>query len=743
MRRTTVLGLSVAGLILSIVMTGAVAGAFAGQTTRVSVNSDGVPANMTASSGVLSADGRYVVFWSSATNLIAGVFTSGTHVYRHDRATGATVMVSLNTGGSPANNVSRDPSVSADGRYVAFSSFATDIVAGGTNGVMQVFVRDMQAGATLLVSASATGVQGDLSSGLSGLGGAREVSNDGRYVAFTSFATNLVASSNNGVQQVYVKDMTTGAVVRASANDAGDAGDRSSQTPSLSGDGRFVAFRSESTNFSPLSTTGIIAQVFVRDLGAGVTTLESPGGASAMRPSTVPVLSFDGRYMAFVSEARLDSADLDNGTPDVYWRDRQTGTTALASLSPNTLSGAFSGGPSISGDGRWVAFNSIDERIVSGDTNGIIADVFVYDRDSQTVTIASRNDADQQANAAAFGASLSHDGGLVLFSSTATNLAPSVAVGAQLYVRILASNAAPVLDAGPDETVDEGQWLKRFGSFSDDGSTSWTGTYDYGAGAFPLGIDPVKKMWFFQHEPLVPGDYTVTLSITDDAGATGTDTFRHTVRNVAPGIVGLSGDETIYFGSTFRRNVYLADPGQSWPVPQPAETYSATVDYGDGTGTTALSGTYFTLEHTYANAGTYVVTMTASDSNGGTSTASLTLHVLSYQFDWLVDGFVVGRNQPAKFTVHAPDGTFVLDQSVRVDVVDAYGNVVLGPYVFGEQPSRAITTSGDAYHVNVDTRGFAPGSYRLRVRFASATLMGEFSLSSTNTSLTVRSRGLR
>src|SRR5206468_3511149 len=272
------------------------------------------------------------------------------------------------------NNVSRDAAVSANGRYVTVAYFATDLGDGDTNGMSDVFVRDTQTGTTAMVSSA--GVPADGSSGLSGLSGAREISDDGRYVAFTSFATNLTSGSNNGRQQIYVKDMTTSAVVRASVNEAtGEAGDRTSQTPAISGNGQVVAFRSESTNFSPLS---------------------------------------------------------------------------------------------ISGDGRWVGFQSLDDQLVVGDLNGLF-DVFLYDRTTEAIKLVSLNDADEQANAASFGPSVSFDGQLVLFGSTASNLVTSPAsTGNQLYVRNVVSNQAPVLPAfGGDVTLTEGQSMHLTWQFSD------------------------------------------------------------------------------------------------------------------------------------------------------------------------------------------------------------------------------------------------------------------------------------
>jgi hypothetical protein len=761
-----VLGLSVALIfsIFSLVTNTAIANAFAGQTTRVSVNSAGdparavLPSETVSAGGVISADGRYVVFWSSVTNLVRGV--SGGQVYRHDRRTHETVLVSAGATGAAGNNISRDPSVSGNGRFVAFSSTATDLVTTDANGALSdVYVRDMDRdpaldGAITLVSANSAGEQGNLSSVLSGLSGAREISDDGRYVVFMSLATNFDAV-NNAVRQIYRKDMTSGAtpptpgaLVRVSVNDAGEPADQISQAPSISGAGDTVAFQSTARNLSPSSTNGL-AQVFARDLPRGQTTLESLGAATTGRLSTTPVLSSTGRYLAFESAGVLDPNDLDNGTLDVYLRDRVLNTTVLASRSPNAVQGATSFGPSISGDGRWVAYSSIDEKVFgsdpSSDTNGITADVFIYDRDNPSVRYVSLNDAGEQATTPSFGASVSGDGHFVLFGSAAPNLVPVPASsGSQLYVRNLLSNQPPVVDAGPDETVAEGDRLTRTGSFSDlDASITWSATADLGAGPFSITVSPTKKQWTLSLEPLAVGAYVVTVSVTDGEGATGSDSFRHTVMNVEPS-VDLGAEAFLYFGSTLSREASFSDPGSDSPLPQPAETYSATVDYGDGSvADLALDGNQFLLDHTYGNVGTYVVRVNVSDSNGGLGSGSLTVHVFDYSFQWvgpLGDRFVVGRNLPVKFTVRRPDGSFFVDQSVRVDVVDAEGNVKAGPYTFGDQPSRSVTLSGDSYHVNVDTKDLEAGMYWLRVKFSSQTLSGEFTLGTNGTASAVRSR---
>ncbi len=718
------LGVALIFSVFSLVAGATIANGLVGQTTRVSVSSTGVPANSSATNGVLSADGRYVVFQSAASNLVSGV--TGTHVYWHDRTTGDTVLVDVAKAGGASIGVGTKPTVSADGHYVAFSSSGNDLVDGDTNLMPDVFVRDMQLGTTAVASATVAGVVGNSFSGLSGFSGAHEISDDGRFVVFTSFATNLVAATNNGAQQVYVKDMTTGDVVRASVNDAGDAGDLASQTPAISGNGHVVAFNSAATNLGPSSGS----QIFVRDLVANTTTLESAGAAAFGQAATQPTLSFDGRYLAFVTAATLDLRDLDGGTPDVYLRDRVALTTVLASLSPNPLGGATSTNPSISDDGRWVGFDSLDDKMVGSDTNGF-ADVFLYDRDTQTVKLVSLNDADQQADAPCVGASVSSDGHLVLFGSTATNLAAPSSVGNQLYVRNLVSNQAPVLSAfGKDFLLSESQPMQLTWAFSDnDASTSWTATVDYGDGSGVQALALNADKTFLLSHLFVPGTYDVTVVVTDDAGAKGSLVIHVVVSNVAPTVV-LPSTVNLAFTRTLDTSGFFTDPGSN-------ETYVATVNYGDGTGTQSLAlgpydasplvGGSFALQHTYATAGSYTVVVTVADSNGSSTPANMTVKVGGFTFE-VAGPFTVGRNLPVKFTVFGPDGSPVLDQTVQVDVIDAAGNVVAGPYVFGDQPSRSVMFSNGSYHVNVDTRNVAPGAYWLRVRFSSPTLTGEFTV---------------
>ncbi len=705
------------------------------RTTRESVSSTGAPAVGMVQSGSLSASGRYTVFTSMATNLVAGV--TGMHVYRHDRTTGATVLVTVAKNGSPSAFGGFAPSVSADGRFVAFASTGTDFVDGDTNGLTDIFLRDMTSGTTAMVSASQTGAPANLGVSPNNVPGKREISDDGRYVAFTSSATNLVATPNNSKQQVYVKDMATGVVTRASVDAAGAAGNDNSTSAALSGNGHVVAFVSLAANFSPLAVSHI-GQVFVRDLELGTTTLESlttTGAVVANKNSLAPALSFDGRQVVFETTAQLDPRDMD-GTQagstgwDVYLRDRAAGATVFASYTTNTFAGTDSRAPSISADGRWVGFHSTDDKFVGNDVNGT-ADVFLYDRVTRTFSLASKNDAGQQATAGSVGASVSSDGRLALFGSTAANLVPTPpSTGMQLYVHDMRTNEAPVVTLGPDANLDEGVALSRVASFTDeDASTSWTATVNYGDGSASAPLALAANKTFTLEHLFEPGSYVVSVVVTDDAGASGTDSFQVTVTNVAPTVY-LSGSVDLTFDSTLRRAGTFGDPGTT-------ETYWATVDYGDGSGGRALTltGKSFLLDHVYGTAGTYTVTVTVTDSEGDSGSGTLTVNVRRFSFQWhepVESSFTVGRLLPVKFSVLRADGTPVFDSTVRVDVLDASGAVVTG-YTYSANPTGSVTWNGSMYHVNVDTRGFAPGDYTLRVSFSSPTLTGSFTKQTTVT----------
>ena len=229
---------------------------------RVSVASDGSQSWDDSSFPSISADGRYVAFHSIADNLVPEDTNGAPDVFIHDRQTGITELVSFSTGGVQGNLTSKDPSISTDGRFVAFWSYASNLVPGDTNGLGDVFVRDRQTGETKRVSVTSSGGQS--------CGDHPSISADGRYVAFQSICTNLLPHDGNYLSDVFVHDRQTGTTEIASIASESTQGNGESSAPAISGDGRFVAFESTSTNLVP-GDTNTFKDLFVHDRQTGLT----------------------------------------------------------------------------------------------------------------------------------------------------------------------------------------------------------------------------------------------------------------------------------------------------------------------------------------------------------------------------------------------------------------------------------------------------------------------------------------
>ncbi len=344
-------------------------------TTRVSVSSSGAQAIGSSSTPSISADGRFVSFTSVALNLAPGDTNEVEDIFVHDRHTGATTRVSVDSTGTQGNDSSYTSSISADGRFVAFWGLASNLVPGDTNGDEDVFVHDRQTGATTRVSVDSSGAQANLYSGAW-----HSISADGRFVAFYSSANNLVAGDTNGHDDVFVHDRQTGATTRVSVSSEGTQSNHQSSRPSISADGRFVAFYAYASNLVAGDTNNNY-DVFVHDRQSGATTRASvaSSGAQGDGASFTPSISSDGRFVAFESDASTLVPGNSDRSAELFVRDMRTGTTTLASVSNSGTEGNdYSAYASISGDGRFVAFESRASGLVPGDINGF-ADVFLRD----------------------------------------------------------------------------------------------------------------------------------------------------------------------------------------------------------------------------------------------------------------------------------------------------------------------------------------------------------------------------
>jgi Tol biopolymer transport system component len=389
-------------------------------TECVSVASDGTLGIHGGSYPSISADGRYVAFHSYSANLVGGDTNNQYDVFVRDRQSGVTERVSIATGGGQGDGTSEDPSISADGRDVAFMSLATNLVGGDTNSVEDIFVHDRQSGTTERVSISTGGAQGNGNSALA------SISADGRYVAFNSEASNLVGGDTNAVPDTFVRDRQSGTTVRVSVSSGGAEGNGGSggyTGLSISADGRYVAFWSDASNLVAGDTNGV-SDIFVHDLQSGVTERMSVDsvGAEGNDYSSVPKISGDGRYVAFGSAATNLVGGDTNLRYDVFVHDRQSGVTERVSVATDG-SDANTGGayPSSSTDGRYVAFWSLSPNLVDGDTNGF-ADIFVRDREVGTkYCIANANSTGSSADLSAFGSASSGAGDLTLTSLPVPN----------------------------------------------------------------------------------------------------------------------------------------------------------------------------------------------------------------------------------------------------------------------------------------------------------------------------------
>ena len=387
-------------------------------TERVSLSSGGGQGSSNSGNPFISDDGRYVTFESHAPDLVAGDTNGKFDIFVHDRLTDETTRISLASDGTQGDQHSYDPSISGDGRYVIFHSFASNLVAGDTNTTPDVFVHDRVTGLTERVSVASDGSQG------TGNHNDSMLSRDGRYAVFTATSPNLVAGDTNGVTDIFVHDRQTDTTSRVSVASDGSQANKGSADAWISADGQYVAFKSLATNLTSGDTNGSWdVFVHDRTTGTTSRVSLASDGSQANGASGDPALSGDGRYVTFSSLAGNLVAGDANGLEDVFVHDRQTAASERVSIDPAGLeSDGASSGPSLSDDGRYVAFQSTATNLVAGDTNAVV-DVFVFDRQTATTTRWSVATDGTQANGPSDSADIAGmDGRTVAFDSTATNL---------------------------------------------------------------------------------------------------------------------------------------------------------------------------------------------------------------------------------------------------------------------------------------------------------------------------------
>jgi Tol biopolymer transport system component len=328
---------------LTVLAIWAVAGLSWGVTIDlISQSSAGERANRDSRNPAMTPDARYVAFGSDATNLVPGYADYGAAVFLRDRMSGTTQPVSVGWSGEPADRSCLDPAVSDDGRFVTFLSYASNLAPQGNNGFIQVFLRDVVGGTTEAISVTDAGELADDNCGYAA------VSADGRYVFFTSYASNLVVPAPPSGTMIYVRDRADGTMHIASLGLDGQPWSVTEDRFAITPDSRFIVF--------------VSGDVFLRDRVQGATELISMAAAGGPGGWSFPAsITTDGRYVAFASNASELVLGDTNGCRDVFARDRLLGVTDRVSVSSsgeqgNNMSGSSGQPPAISDDGRFVAF---------------------------------------------------------------------------------------------------------------------------------------------------------------------------------------------------------------------------------------------------------------------------------------------------------------------------------------------------------------------------------------------------
>lgn len=392
-----------------------------GETSRVSIDSNGDEGSDFSQGPAISADGRYVAFTSSSS--LTPTAIGSNNVYVHDRVSGKTTHINVDAGGNGGNINSARPSISADGRFVSFSSAANNLIAGDTNSGWDIFVHDRdadndgifdEAGAigVVRVSVSSAGAEG--SGATDGRIPFSDISADGRHVTFSHYFTNLVAGDGNALRDIFVHDRDVDAdgvfdeagaisTTRISVSSTFVQADGQSLNPRINANGRFVVFESAAKNLESSPDFGSSNDAYVHDRDAdedGIFDETHAGAIATVRVSVdsagarnngaaiFPDISDDGRYVTYESNSTNLVADDINAVLDVFIHDRDAdddgifdetnaiSTTRISLADDGSESDMSSHIPAISGNGRYIAFRSIATNLVDGDNNSAM-DVFV------------------------------------------------------------------------------------------------------------------------------------------------------------------------------------------------------------------------------------------------------------------------------------------------------------------------------------------------------------------------------
>lgn len=384
----------------------------------ISISTTGGTADGNSSVMEITDDNRYVLFESYASDLVAGDSNGTWDIFLRDRSLNTTELISMTSDGSPTSSPSYDPRMSDDARYIAFESYATDLVEGDTNGVLDVFVYDRDTDTTTLISRM-SGEDG-------AIGGAASqnvsVSDDGSLVVFDTYAPLDPADILMfGQRDIYIRNTSTNISTPLSMTSAGTWGNGASYGPQISGNGDYVVFTSEATNLESGDANGA-TDIFIKKPSATGSIWrinKSSSGEEANGDSSGALISDDGHYISYTSSASNLVSDDTNGEGDIFLYDYFEDETILISRANGTgeVGNAESYFAQVNEEGTHVVFISEASNLVEGDTNGT-EDVFVYDIEEQTVSRVSTDEEGNEIFDHIIGyTNISPDGSTVVYNS--------------------------------------------------------------------------------------------------------------------------------------------------------------------------------------------------------------------------------------------------------------------------------------------------------------------------------------
>jgi hypothetical protein len=679
-----------------------IARAAAGDTFRVSIDSNGNQGTGQSQFSSMSADGRYVAFESWANNLVSGDTNGVPDIFVRDTQANITTRVSLSSDGAQGYNYPYNPVISANGRYVAFN-YGAPLVSNDTNGKGDIFIRDVQTSTTEIVSLDSSGAQGNDSSGYPSL------SADGRYLAFESDASNLVIGDTNGKRDIFWRDRQMGITRIVSVSSSGVSGNYHSYTPAISGDGRYVAFQSGASNLVS-GDTNAFYDIFVRDMQTDTLTRVSvsSSGVEGNNWSYHPAISANGRYVVFDSGAsNLVSGDTMAG--DVFVRDTQTNTTMRVSVSSSGAQGnGSSQSPSVSEDGRYVAFESIANNLVEGDTNGS-ADIFVRDTQANTTTRISVSSSGAQGNS--FNGSgrsfISANGQYVAFESSDSNLVSGDTNGQwDIFVHEMdGATTTTITGDSPDPSLVNQSYTVSATVGAASGTPPGTVTVSDGSASCNFTLSGGAGSCLLTST--TAGAKTLTANYTGSSiYKASSGTASHTVNKI-PTITSITGDNP---DPSLVNQSYVVSVG----VTATTGTPTGTVTIGDGTAscTATLSGGSGSCNLTSTTTGTKTLTANYSGDNNysvSSGTANHTVTNLNTTTTTTITGdnpdpSLVNQSYTVSVTVSAasgiPTGTVTAGDgsvSCNITLLSASGSCSLTSTTSGVKTLTA-TYSGDGAH---------------------------------------------